>query len=55
MKNDKSTVQVWLPEGNDWYEWHTGTLLKGGQSIERTFNLDEYPVYVKAGSILPFI
>ncbi len=53
MKNDKSTVKVWLPEGNDWYEWHTGTLLKGGQSIERTFNLDEYPVYVKAGSILP--
>lgn len=53
MKNDKSTVKVWLPSGNDWYEWHTGALLKGGQSIERTFNMDEYPIYVKAGSILP--
>lgn len=54
MKNGKSTLNVWLPAGNDWYEWHTGTLLKGGQTIERTFRLDEYPIYVKAGSILPF-
>jgi alpha-glucosidase (family GH31 glycosyl hydrolase) len=54
MKNNKSTLQVWLPAGNDWYEWQTGTLLKGGQTVERTFRLDEYPVYVKAGSILPF-
>ncbi|BCS85299.1 alpha-xylosidase [Prevotella herbatica] len=54
MKNGKSTLNVWLPAGNDWYEWHTGTLLKGGQTIERTFRLDEYPIYVKAGSVLPF-
>ena len=53
MKNDKSALKVWLPSGNDWYEWHTGTLLKGGQSVERTFSLDEYPIYVKVGSILP--
>lgn len=54
MKNAKSTLNVWLPAGNDWYEWQTGTLLKGGQTIERTFRLDEYPIYVKAGSVLPF-
>lgn len=48
-----SNVRVWLPEGNDWYEWHTGTLLKGGQIIERAFLIDEYPIYVKAGSIIP--
>jgi len=54
MKNGKSTLNVWLPAGNDWYEWQTGTLLKGGQTIERTFRLDEYPIYVKAGSVLPF-
>lgn len=48
-----STLKVWLPAGNDWYEWQTGTLLEGGQIIERDFTLDEYPVYVKAGAILP--
>lgn len=53
MKEGRSTAKVWLPAGNDWYEWHTGTLLKGGQTVERTFHLDEYPIYIKAGSILP--
>lgn len=54
MKDGKSTVTVWLPAGNDWYEWKTGTLLKGGQTIQRSFHIDEYPVYIKAGAILPF-
>ena len=53
MANGRSVQKVWLPAGNDWYEWHTGTLLKGGQTVERTFGLDEYPIYVKYGSILP--
>lgn len=53
MQNGLSTVKVWLPEGNDWFEWTTGTLLKGGQTVERSFTLTEYPVYVKAGSVLP--
>ena len=51
--NDLSAVKVWLPAGNDWYEWSTGTLIKGGQTIERKFLINEYPIYVKAGAILP--
>jgi alpha-glucosidase (family GH31 glycosyl hydrolase) len=51
--NNISTVKVWLPKGTDWYEWSTGTLLKGGQIVERNFLLNEYPIYVKAGAILP--
>lgn len=46
-------VSTWLPQG-DWYEWSTGSQLIGGRVVERLFSLDEYPVYVKAGSILPF-
>ncbi|MBP3726900.1 MAG: DUF5110 domain-containing protein [Bacteroidaceae bacterium] len=53
MNDDVSTLNVWLPEGNDWFELSSGTLLKGGQTIERRFHLDEFPVYVKAGSIIP--
>lgn len=48
-----SQINVWLPEGNEWYEWYTGTLLQGGQQCVRHFQMDEYPVYVKAGSIIP--
>ncbi|HEU0227734.1 MAG TPA: TIM-barrel domain-containing protein [Arachidicoccus soli] len=51
--NGISTKQVWLPQGNDWYEWNTGTLLKGGQIVNRQFSIDEYPLYVKAGAIIP--
>ena len=29
-------------------------MLTGGQNIERRFTMDEYPVYVKAGSIIPY-
>lgn len=45
-------VRVWLPEG-EWYEWHTGALLQGNCVVERSFAIDEYPIYVKAGAILP--
>jgi len=47
-----STIKVWLPEG-EWYERSSGTLLRGGQIVERTFALDEYPLYVRAGAIVP--
>lgn len=51
--NGFSKIKVWLPEGNDWYEWHTGTILAGGKVIERDFAIDEYPIFVKAGAIIP--
>ena len=46
-------MDVWLPEG-DWYDLHTGTMLKGGKVIKRNYALDEFGIYVKAGAILPF-
>ncbi len=54
MVDGQSRQEVWLPEGNDWYESMTGALLKGGQKVERVFLLDEYPLYVKAGSVIPY-
>lgn len=47
-----SSQKVWLPEG-DWYDLFTGTMLKGGQVLQRKYALDEIPVFVKAGSLLP--
>ncbi len=48
-----SSVRIWLPEGNDWYEWSTGTMLKGGEQLDRRYLLNEFPVFVKAGAIIP--
>ena len=53
MNDGVSEQNVWLPAGCDWYELSSGTILKGGQTMERRFLLDEYPVYIKAGSIIP--
>lgn len=52
VENGYAQVCVWLPEG-EWYEWHTGALLKGNQIVERSFAVNEYPIYIKAGAILP--
>ncbi len=52
MKGMYSETDIWLPEG-DWYEWHSGTMLKGDTTVTRQFALDEYPVYIKAGSVIP--
>jgi alpha-glucosidase len=44
--------RLWLPPG-DWYEWFTGTRLHGPAVVTRAFALDEIPVYVRAGAIVP--
>ena len=54
MEVDKNyaTQKIWLPEG-EWIEWYTGTKLRGPRVIERNFAIDEVPVYVRAGAIIP--
>lgn len=47
-----STIKVWLPEG-EWFEEATGTLLDGNKVYERKMAMDEYPVYIKAGAVIP--
>jgi alpha-glucosidase len=44
--------KIWLPEGR-WYEWATGTMLEGPAVVERTFALDEIPLYIRAGAVIP--
>ncbi len=47
-----ATEHVWLPEG-DWIEWPTGKNLTGPASFDRSFAIDQTPVYIKAGAIVP--
>jgi len=47
-----ATKKIWLPEG-DWFEYHSGTMLKGNQVVERSYAQDEIPFFCKAGSIIP--
>jgi len=48
------TVKVYLPSGSEWYDYWTNTKHKGGQEIEKIVNIQNIPLYVKGGSIIPF-
>jgi len=44
--------KIWLPEGQ-WYELATGTILEGNREVKRPYTLDEVPVFVRSGAIVP--
>jgi alpha-D-xyloside xylohydrolase len=45
--------QVYLPAGNDWYNYWTNERVHGGQMVTVQAPIDTLPIFVKAGSILP--
>jgi alpha-glucosidase len=47
-----ATTRVWLPRG-EWIEWATGARLHGPAIVTRRFSLDQVPVWVRAGAIVP--
>ncbi|MBQ9678009.1 MAG: DUF5110 domain-containing protein [Prevotella sp.] len=51
--SQSKTVTKYLPQGTDWYDFWTNTRMKGGQSVTIQATLDQVPMYVRAGSILP--
>ena len=53
IENPVTTHRVYLPEGNDWYDFYTMERFSGGQWIEVGLTLSKIPLFVKAGSILP--
>lgn len=46
--------RVYLPEQCGWYDFYTGRYHAGGQTITAEAPYERIPVYVPAGSILPF-
>jgi alpha-D-xyloside xylohydrolase len=56
-KEDFDTVkskELYLPKGSGWFDFWTGKKMAGGQKISKESPLDIIPLYIKAGSILPF-
>ncbi|WP_419788471.1 TIM-barrel domain-containing protein [Mucilaginibacter sp. SP1R1] len=49
----KNTRKVYLPAGTKWYNFWTGKVYTGGQTIAAAAPIDVMPLYVKSGSIIP--
>jgi alpha-glucosidase len=47
-----ATEHVWLPQG-EWIEWPTGKHIIGPTTTDRSFSIDQIPIYLKAGAIVP--
>jgi len=44
---------VYLPQGCDWFNFWTGKQYSGGQTLQVPAPIDEIPLFVRAGSMLP--
>lgn len=45
-------TDVYLPEGDDWYDAYTNEFHKGGTTVRVATPVDRTPIFVKAGSIV---
>jgi alpha-D-xyloside xylohydrolase len=50
---EKKSVTTYLPKGTLWYDFWTGKRYKGGQNVVLETTLDQVPMFIRAGSILP--
>lgn len=48
-----ASQEIWLPEGNIWYNFFTGKANQGGQKITETCDLNSFPLYIKGGYPFP--
>ena len=49
----RTSREVYLPAGTDWYNFWTNERVRGGQRIMVSAPIDTLPIFVRAGSILP--
>lgn len=47
------SVATYLPKGSDWYDFWTNERLAGGREVTRDYPLDRFPLFVRAGAIVP--
>ncbi|MBN1403946.1 MAG: DUF5110 domain-containing protein [Opitutales bacterium] len=57
IKNSKpsfdDSVDTYLPKGAQWYDFWTNERFLGGNTVKMSCPMDRFPLYVRAGSIVP--
>jgi alpha-D-xyloside xylohydrolase len=47
------SYSTYLPQGASWYDFWTNQRYDGGKTVTNHYSLDTFPLYVRAGSIVP--
>ena len=53
VREGAKSRSVYLPEGT-WVDFWTGTQVTGGKNVTREVDVSMIPIYMSAGSILPY-
>lgn len=53
ITNDGDSATFTLPSDGKWIDFWTGTLLDAATAVSSTYGLDQFPLYIKAGAIIP--
>jgi alpha-glucosidase (family GH31 glycosyl hydrolase) len=53
QENGRSCRMIWLPD-DKWWDVTRSHLVNGKQAFYSSYTLDEFPVFYRAGSIIPF-
>ena len=56
VTSSNDCLSTYLPDhtGKYWFDFYDHTLYEGGQTITQNVPIDKIPIFVKAGSIVPF-
>ena len=53
ITSESGDVSFRLPAEGEWVDWNTGETFPGGTAIHRQYGLDEFPLFVRKGSVIP--
>ena len=53
VEENARTRKVYLPKSVNWYYYHTDEIYEGGKYVNINTKLEEFPLFIKEGSIIP--
>jgi alpha-glucosidase (family GH31 glycosyl hydrolase) len=55
IEKDATSVSVYLPKEKKWYNFNTNRKMPGGIEYDIPVNINDIPIFIKAGSFIPMI
>jgi len=52
-KTANAEREIYFPKYDNWIDLESGELIQGGTKIKKVYGLDQYPVFIREGAIIP--